>query len=197
MTDLRQIRKELRARRRDLPPHEQRHHSAAVARQLNAWLPFLKARSVAVYYSEDGEVDLSTVVVGARARGKRVYLPVLHPFAGNRLWFSEWRESDRLHLNRFSIPEPSHRVRKPVFGLALDMVLVPLVGFDNSCSRLGMGGGFYDRSFAFRQRNKSWRRPVLVGIAHELQRVAMLENNEWDVPLDAVITERHLYRCIM
>jgi 5-formyltetrahydrofolate cyclo-ligase len=77
--------------------------------------------------------------------------------------------------------------------IRLDLLLVPLVGFDADCNRLGMGGGFYDRTLAYLTRRTHWRRPRLVGIAHECQRVERLETGPWDVPLDAVATERRLY----
>ena len=197
MNESRHIRRELRRRRRELSPHEQRGHSIRVARNLSSWMPFLKARSLAVYFNADGEVNLEPVINTARSSGKVLYLPVLHPFSGNRLWFREWREDELLQPNRFLIPEPGARIGTLRHGLMLDMVLLPLVAFDNQCSRLGMGGGFYDRTFGFRKRNNHWRRPLLVGIAHDMQRLPKVVRNRWDVPLDAVITEQQRYSCSM
>lgn len=189
----RQVRREIRSRRRALSERQQRHHSLSLMRRLFRWRSFLMARTVAVYFSADGELDLSPVVRRAWRTGKSVFLPVLHPFAGNRLWFSEWRAGDVLRPNRFRIPEPVLRVRKPQIAWHLDVVLVPLVAFDGRCARMGMGGGFYDRTFAFRRRNRSWRRPLLVGVAHELQRIDRVALNEWDIRLDAVVTEVSIY----
>ncbi len=195
MNNSQQIRREIRARRRTLSPREQRCHSQSVCQRLLRWMPFLRAESVAIYFSADGEVDLMPVAESAWSMGKVVYLPVLHPFAGNRLWFSRWDAKDTLVRNRFNILEPNPRRYKPRHGLKLDMVLMPLVAFNPSCARLGMGGGFYDRTFAFRVRNKVWRRPLLVGIAHDLQCVSALQSNDWDVPLDAVVTEHQHQVC--
>ena len=78
-------------------------------------------------------------------------------------------------------------------GISLDLVLVPLVGFDDQGTRLGMGGGFYDRSFATRLFRRYWRKPRLIGVAYELQRVAHLDRQPWDVALDGVVTEQRLY----
>jgi 5-formyltetrahydrofolate cyclo-ligase len=166
-----------------------------VAHRFVTWSPYLKARSLAVYFSSDGEVQLNSLVKHAWHVGKSIYLPVLHPFAHNRLWFSEWRRQDVLRPNRFRIPEPIARLRKPVDARRLDMVLVPLVAFDSRCSRIGMGGGFYDRTFGYRLRHRCWHRPLLVGVAHDVQQCETIRVNAWDVRLDAVITERGIYAC--
>ena len=75
----------------------------------------------------------------------------------------------------------------------LDVVIAPLVAFDESLNRLGMGGGYYDRTFAFRKRARVLRRPVLIGVAYSFQRVDRLQPENWDVPLDVVITEKESY----
>ena len=166
-----------------------------VQRRVATWSPFLEARAVAVYFSADGELDLTPVAKHAWGLGKKVYLPVLHPFSHNRLWFSEWRRKDVLLLNRYRIPEPIARFRKPVDPRRLDMVFVPLVAFDTYCARVGMGGGFYDRTFGYRLRHHCWQRPLLVGVAHDVQRCDSIRINAWDIRLDAVVTERAVYFC--
>lgn len=189
------LRRDMRAARRALSPKQQRDHSLALAQRLVRWLPFMKAQRIALYLSNDGEIDLAPVVEHARHTGKQVYLPVLHPFGGNKLWFSEWRQGDNLCLNRFAIAEPVVRLRKPLPATHLDMILMPLVAFDERCMRLGMGGGYYDRSLSFRHRHPSVKRPMLVGVAHELQRVDALPAQSWDVVIDAVVTERSVLNC--
>ena len=72
---------------------------------------------------------------------------------------------------------------------------MPLVGFDEAGYRLGMGGGFYDASLAYLRRRKTWRKPYLVGVGYECQRIARVPRDPWDVPLDAVLTESRVYRC--
>jgi len=197
MQDPKQIRRDIREQRRLLSQRQQRQHSRAAARLVAGWFPYLKARHVAVYFDTDGELGLESLVSSARRCGKSIYLPVLHPFSDGKLWFSEWREFDRLQLNRYGIPEPVPRERKQVLPCMLDMVLVPLVAFDRSCFRLGMGGGYYDRTFAYRKSRLCWRRPMLVGVAHDLQRLERIDVNPWDISLDAVITERQIYQCKM
>lgn len=195
MTLSSRLRGEMRAERRALSPRQQRKHSLAMARRIVRWHPFMKARRIAFYISSDGEMDLAPVIEHSRRAGKRIYLPVLHPFGGNKLWFSEWCHGDNLRLNRFAIPEPVARLRKPLFAIRLDLILMPLVAFDSYCMRVGMGGGYYDRSLSFRNRHPRMKRPLLVGVAHELQHVRRLSARAWDVTTDAVVTEQRILDC--
>ena len=192
----RQVRREVRQMRRGLAKREQARRSRIIQRRLAGWLPYLRAQSVAVFFSADGEPDLAPLIRDAWRSGKAVYLPLLHPFSGSRLWFAPWREKDSLQLNRFLIPEPVPRYRKPVNARHLDMVLIPLVAFDSGCARIGMGGGFYDRTLAYRRHHRCWQRPLLVGVAHEFQRMEEIVINAWDIPLDAVVTEACIHTCV-
>jgi 5-formyltetrahydrofolate cyclo-ligase len=170
-----------------------RAHSRRLARRLGSHPLFLRSRSVAAYWSADGEIDPSPLLKLAHARHKRRFLPVLRPHPRKKLWFIEYREGEPLTRNRFGIPEPALRHRRIALPWALDLILLPLVGFDAQCRRLGMGGGFYDRTLAYLRQRHHWRRPRLVGLAHECQRVERLDSQPWDVPLDMVVTEERIY----
>lgn len=113
-------------------------------------------------------------------------LPVL--CADEQLRFAPWRAGAPLVTGRFGIPEPDVPLSRLMEAAALDLVVVPLVGFDARCHRLGMGGGWYDRSFAFRIKHSA--PPWLVGAAFSTQRIDRLPAQPWDVRLDAVCTER-------
>jgi len=191
--DLKTLRRELRAARRRLSRHDQQRHAAALARVLGRDLRL--ARRVAAYWPADGELDPRPLLALARWPVARTFLPVLRPGRRqHRLWFVRHAPGEVLRANRLGLPEPRRvrQGRRPTW--ALDLILVPLVGFDAQCNRLGMGGGYYDRTLAFLRQRRHWRRPRLIGIAHECQRVAHLTPRPWDVPLDAVATERHLYQ---
>ncbi len=123
---------------------------------------------------------------------KQVYLPVLRPFGDNRLWFAHYAPGTPLVKNRYGIAEPDIDHGKRVEAFALDLVLAPLVGFDLQGNRLGMGGGFYDRSFAHLLRHRHWLKPRLVGLAYDFQQVKHLPAQPWDVPLTAVATEHRI-----
>ncbi|WP_089725899.1 5-formyltetrahydrofolate cyclo-ligase [Candidatus Thiosymbion oneisti] len=193
MTPAGTLRCRLRAARVALGPAEQRCHARALARSLGRQLAFLRTCRVGVYWSSDGEIDPCPLLQQAHTRRKRCFLPVLRPHPHRRLWFLEYRPGDPLANNRFGIPEPRLRNRRVRLPWALDLLLVPLVGFDARCNRLGMGGGYYDRTLAYLRRRRHWRRPRLIGIAHECQRVEALTPNPWDVPLDMIVTEACIY----
>lgn len=189
-TDLRQ---RIRAQRRTLSPSQRLHAAWALADRLAQTTLFRNSERIAVYLSADGEIDPSPLTERAWSMGKSVYLPVLVPFGHNRLWFSPYRWGDPLLSNCYGIAEPQivHRGRLPARDL--DLVLTPLVAFDEDGNRLGMGGGYYDRSFAFLRLRRYWHKPRLVGLAYDFQRVGRLSARAWDVPLTAVATDTRLY----
>jgi len=176
----------MRDQRRRLDPVERARLSARVCHALIATGAFRRARRVAAYLPKGGEVDLSRLVTQAWSRCKRCYLPVVHR---GQLRFLPFEPDTPLRPNRFGIPEPSVPLRRQVAALTIDLVIVPLVAFDGQGNRLGMGGGYYDRTFAFAGRRRRWRRPLLIGAAYGWQRVPLLPSNPWDVPLHGVATE--------
>lgn len=184
------LRHSLRAGRRQIGRSARRLAGAALARKLSTLPAFQRASRVAGYWPADGEIDPLPALARALVAGKACYLPVLCPQRDGHLHFAPWWPGAPLRRNRFGIAEPIAPRRAWLAPHMLDLVLVPLVGFDVAGNRLGMGGGYYDRSFAF-LRPGCWHRPRLVGVAFDRQRVDGLPRRAWDVPLDAVITERH------
>jgi 5-formyltetrahydrofolate cyclo-ligase len=177
------LRRSLRQRRRDLPAAQRIAGADALARQLFA-LPFLPDSGyVAGYWAMDGEIGLH--VFQLRLPQGLVYcLPVLH---GEELRFAPWRAGDALVTNRFGIPEPDVAPSSALESQQMALVVMPLVGFDDHGHRLGMGGGWYDRSFAFRHGVAA--PPWLVGVGFEAQRTPGLDTRPWDVRPDAICTE--------
>ncbi len=147
---------------------------------------------MAAYWPADGEINPLPALMRAFAAGKACYLPVLCPQHHGHLHFAPWWPGAPLRRNRFGIPEPTVARRDWLLPRMLDLALLPLVGFDVAGNRLGMGGGYYDRSFAFLAWRR-WRQPRLIGVGFDLQRVAGLPRRAWDVPLDAVVTQRNRY----
>lgn len=188
-----QLRQQIRARRRALTHIQQQQAAQRLERLLKKHPLFLGRKRIAFYLASDGEISPGPLIRAALKAGKECYLPVLHPVRHNRLWFVRYRPGCRMVRNRFGIEEPHGTLNPRVSAWALDLVLLPLVAFDAAGGRLGMGGGFYDRTFAFKQRPGCVRGPKLVGLAHELQRVERLELASWDIPLAGVVTDRRLY----
>lgn len=191
MTSRRALRAEMRRRRRALSASERARLSQSLARRLGGSLRVSRARTVACYLANDGEMDLGPMIARMRSRGTRVLLPVLH---GDALWFLPFEPDTPLTPNRFGIPEPDVAAGSRCRARDLDLVLMPLVAFDAAGNRLGMGGGYYDRTFAYLRSRTVWKKPLLVGIAYEFQKLPSLAPQPWDVPLHAVATEKHLYR---
>ncbi len=189
-----QIRRLMRTQRLQLAPQTLQHHSRMLSRLAGNYRPFAQAQRIAFYLASRGEIDPSPLMRQAQQSGKQVYLPVLRGRPAQGLWFSRYREGDRLLANRFGIPEPVAHSRRLIMPWSIDLVFVPLVAFDKAGNRLGMGGGYYDRTFAFIRQRQHMHRPKLIGLAHDFQHVDQLEKQAWDIPLDAVITERNVYR---
>jgi len=184
------LRTELRQRRKALSPTQQAAASAWVLRHLAKLPHFMRAQHVALYLANDGEIDPMPIARQLWKMNKHCYLPVLHPTQARQLWFVPFFPDSQLTPNRFGIPEPDHRAGHKMPPHLLDIVLLPLVGFDRKGGRLGMGGGFYDTTFAFHQGKKT--KPWLLGLAHSCQEVDALELAAWDIPLYGVVTDKEL-----
>jgi 5-formyltetrahydrofolate cyclo-ligase len=193
MTDKQALRLHLKRTRAALSPRQRSEAAAAAVLRVLRMPQFRRADRIAAFCGSNGELDPLPLLQHAADLKRQCFLPVLHPFRPGRLWFTRWRPGDRLVRNRFGIPEPLIGPDKLVAARRLDLVIVPLLGFDDECHRLGMGGGFYDRSFAFVRRLKRARRPFLLGFAHDSQKVDHLQVQPWDIRLDAVATDRDLY----
>jgi 5-formyltetrahydrofolate cyclo-ligase len=178
------LRRQLRQRRREIPASERVAAAEKLGEHLLA-LPFAPDSGyVAGYWAMDGEIALHAWQLRLPA-GLVYCLPVLRQ---DRLRFAPWRPGDPLVCNRYGIPEPDLAPDSLLEAEAMSLVVAPLVGFDEHGHRLGMGAGWYDRSFAFRHTRTA--PPWLVGAAFAAQRIDALATEPWDVPLDAVCSER-------
>jgi len=187
------LRAELRARRRALPPHERTSASRQFARILRRSNLLRPGRHIAVYVAHDCEADPSAIVELARRNGCKLYLPAIADYRRRRMEFRSYERATRLRANRYGIAEPATNNSTRSAVRRLDLVLVPLVAVDASGTRMGTGAGFYDRCLQHLRAGRRWRRPKLVGLGYEFQRVDHLAARAWDVPLDALLTEKGLY----
>jgi 5-formyltetrahydrofolate cyclo-ligase len=188
-----QLRRMLRKARRALTPSEQREAARGLYRQLAQHPLFRRAKHISIYLPTDGEIDPRLLLRAAQRRGKATYLPVLSAWPRTKMVFQRIRPGEKLRPNRFRILEPRVNAARQRKVWALDLVLLPLVGFDEFGGRLGMGGGFYDRSLAYLARRKTWRKPTLLGLAHECQKVERLAQASWDVPMQGTVTDKKWY----
>ncbi|MBN2646915.1 MAG: 5-formyltetrahydrofolate cyclo-ligase [Thiotrichales bacterium] len=184
-----ELRNQLRAKRRQLSMASQQHNqNQACTHFLHHLDHHPEVAKIAVFLSQDGELGTEQLIEQLwKHPGISVYLPIL---VGQQMQFSLYHPQTSLKLNRFGIPEPQHsEICAPP---QLDWVLTPLVGFDLAGNRIGMGGGFYDRTFAFKQKRQSEKTPLLIGWAHSCQQLESIEARAWDLPLDLLITEQGL-----
>ena len=183
------MRHHLRKRRRALSSKQRRAASQNVARHLARLPEYRRARVIAVYLAFDGELPLDDVILAANRQGKHLVAPRLSQ--RGRMVFLPLPRGRNWRTNTLGIREPSGR--KPLPARQIDLVLTPLVAFDSRGTRLGLGGGHYDRRFNFLLQH-GWCRPRLVGIGYQFQKVESLDRKPWDVPLQVAITNRATYR---
>lgn len=184
------LRQELRARREALTATERMAAMQGLLVQLERIPEFLTDRRIAGYWAVQGELPLAGLMAGLRARGQAWHLPVLG--ADRRLGFAPWQPGAPIEPNRHGIPEPRCANSDLLAPTQLDLVLLPLLGFDRRGHRLGFGGGWYDRSFDFLRNRPGAGKPLLVGVGYAMQEVDEIAAMPWDVRLDMIATEREL-----
>lgn len=185
------LRQRLKAARAAIRP-DLRHQAARQAlRQALRHGLLLRARRVGFYLPHNSEFDVLPILNQALWMQRVCYLPVV-PARGRLLRFARVHSKNPMTENRYGIAEPWDA--RPLAARQLDLLFVPLVGFDLKGNRLGMGGGYYDATLAYLARRQRWRKPRLVGVGYECQRVEALPSDAWDTPLDAMLTERAYYR---
>ena len=193
MNSPREQRARLRAARRAITGSARRVAEAAIISRILRLAAFRRARMVSCYLPFDGEVDLRPLIYRVRPQGKTYCLPAVSRSHSREMRFLSYRRGEYLVTNRFGIGEPLTLGSAIVPSREIDVALMPVVGFDENGSRIGMGAGYYDRFFG-RKGVCGYRHTCLVGVAFECQRLSLIERREWDVPLDLVVTDRTVYR---
>lgn len=187
-----ELRKQLQTIRKAISETEQQSAAQKLC-DLACQQSFFKAASkIAVYWPHDGEIDTHLLLNSILEQDKHCYLPVLCLKNRQTLAFAEYTRETPLIKNRYGIPEPEIVYATPIEMDSLDLIFVPLLGFDSQGRRLGRGGGFYDATFAELRRLHPKKWPKIVGLAYACQQVATIPIDKWDWHLDAVITEQQL-----
>lgn len=185
-----QLRKTIRAARNALSATEQNQASLCASQKMLNELQTKKAQHVALYLTHDGELATPPLIHALWQLGINTYLPRLHPFNAGQLLFLHYTADTLMQPNQFGILEPKLDVRAIIPVTALDVVITPLVAFDLMGNRMGMGGGYYDRTLA------NWHskgKPLPMGYAHDCQQVPSLPCEHWDVPLPTIITPSRVW----
>lgn len=191
--DRNELRRQMRAQRRALTQSQRAAVGVGIAKVVSRLRLLRPGRRIGAYLAHAGEADLTATLALAQRRRCRIYLPAITHRRNGRMEFVRFDPHSPLRRNLFGIAEPDARRAHRIAALKLDLILVPLVAVDPWGARLGSGAGFYDRRLHRLQADRCWRRPRLIGIAYEFQRVTRLPPQPWDVPLDAVVTDRGCY----
>lgn len=189
-----EMRKRIKNQRQQLTASEQFHAQQRITRHVIASRLLLKSQHIAFYLPVGKEVDVLPLLQLAWRMGKKCYLPTLHRLKQGLLWFVPFYPGDRLVLNRYGILEPAHCHHRLKAIWVLDLVFTPLVAFDSHGHRLGMGAGFYDRTFSFVKQSFIIHKPKLIGLAYEFQKLKFIQSEPWDVSLSGAFTEKTFYK---
>jgi 5-formyltetrahydrofolate cyclo-ligase len=185
------IRRHVRQERNSLSAQEQHQFALIASRHLLAEVQAQNAQHVAIYLTHDGELATQKLIEALWEEGIKTYLPILHPFSKGNLLFLHYHAESKMVFNQYGIAEPALSVQDIIPLYKLDIIVTPLVAFDESGNRMGMGGGYYDRTLCQVVNGK----PLAVGFAHDCQQVSQLPVEYWDVPLPVIITPTRRFIC--
>lgn len=203
-----ELRQQVRAKRKNLSRFEQQHCADNLLTQLRMREDVNHAKNIAIYLANDSELDPMPFINWCWQENKSTYLPVIHPFSAGHLLFLHFDKNSVMQPNQYGILEPKLDVRLIKSINDIDIIFTPLVAFDPSGNRLGMGGGFYDRTLSLWylkyqtqkqqvQQNapsNSRFKPYPIGLAHDVQMIAQVPSQHWDIPLPEIITPTKQYK---
>ena len=181
-------RKTLRSQRRGLTQAAQQRAAEAVAQSAGLLIASRNLRTLGAYWPNDGELSGLPILREALVLGLICTLPIV---SNQSLTFSRIGPTTRFHPNRYKILEPIQDAQSEVPLLQHDALFMPLVGFNQNGARLGMGGGYYDRTLAFMAEGNRLK-PKLIGLAHGCQEVDNISQQSWDIPLHLIATDREI-----
>ena len=185
------MRRELRIKRNKLTSLEQQHSADVLARLVSDEQLLNNVKNIGIYLENDGEIGTSHIINMALESNVSCFLPVVDFTTQNNLCFVSYDKDTPLYKNKFGILETSLNEKNSIDPAKLDVIFLPVVGFDRSGSRLGMGGGYYDRALEFTKLHKL-EKPKLVGLAHSIQEIKSIHRQVWDIPINFIATEKEI-----
>lgn len=190
------IRQKVRKIRQQIQGPEAQQAAENIARNLASQISYTNSNKIASFLSFDGEINTQIVNQMLLKEKSIYYLPKIRPAKSNRLWFMPYKGEEKLENNCFGIPEVDLRVSQCVPVSTLNIILIPLVAFDNQGNRIGMGKGYYDASLSYLLNDDEggfFKRPLFVGVAYEQQKVDEIPSTPDDIKLDMVLTQTRSY----
>lgn len=192
MSERHTLRQQIRTRRKALSHDQQQHAAQALLERIKAHPDVTHARRIGFYLANDGEINPLPTIHWLWTQNKDVYLPVVHPFTAGHLLFLHYTPTSPMVRNKFNIEEPELDMDRVLPHSGLDLMFTPMVAFDQLGNRLGMGGGYYDRTLQGWHAHQLGPKPI--GVAHDCQQVEQIPCEEWDVPLPEILTPSRHWR---
>ena len=184
------IRNTIKDKRSNLSKKDVHSTSKLIVEKIQSFEFSKELTKIGIYYPVKNEVDVHQLCEILWQENRQVFLPIIEK---KKLLFGEYRNTSNLKNNRFKIPEPIVGLESQISAFELDLIFMPLVAFDPMGNRIGMGGGFYDRTLDNKQLDNDLKKPILVGVAYEFQKQNQIQPNPWDIPLDMIFTESKIY----
>ena len=181
------LRQSIRIQRRLISASDRDKFAKRLLPQVQKIANFKNGQKIAIYLPNDGEIDTKYIYNFLKNKDFSIYLPILDD---KSLKFAEVGKN--FIKNQYGIDEPAFT--QVLNAEQMDFIFMPLVGFDTDKNRIGMGGGYYDRTLAFKKEQEANKKPMLIGLAFDCQQADQLESQDWDVPLDAVVTPTTIYQ---
>jgi 5-formyltetrahydrofolate cyclo-ligase len=187
--DRNEIRQLIRNKRQNLDEITQKQQALLLAQKLKSHPKVSKAQSIAIYLTNDGEINTQDFIHDCWNNNIKTYLPVLHPFSKGHLLFLHYHCQSVMKRNKYNILEPHLNVGDVLPIAQIDIIFTPLVAFDPSGARLGMGGGYYDRTLATWYSKKDVNsKPYPIGLAFDCQQIESIPTEHWDIPIPEIVT---------
>jgi 5-formyltetrahydrofolate cyclo-ligase len=171
--------------RRALTRSDRAENSARICRKFLSSPLFFRSNNIACYLPMVDEVDTRLIFDRAWRAKKQIFVPKIEN--NETMRFVKIQRNTRMEQNFFGLWEPDSGLTLPPKNF--DVVVTPVVAFDENCNRIGMGGGYFDRCFAFLNHNRRYRHTKLAGLAFDCQKVEKITPNPWDIRLYRVFTE--------
>lgn len=181
--EIKHIRNQARKARRNLLSDEREAKEKIIYDKIKQHPEIKKAQHVAIFLSFDGEVNTQPIIEYLWQQGKFVYLPIVDPTTPHHLLFLPYTRQTKLIVNKLNILEPEFNIALAYPHQALDVIITPLVAFDEQGYRIGMGGGYYDRLLENYQKYDIYP----IGLAFNCQKVPSVPNQPWDIKLAEII----------
>lgn len=189
MESKKKLRKSLKNLRKKESKCDKKRYEVNIFKKIIKLPCYTRSKFLAIYIANENEISTSKIFTDAILRRKKIFVPKINN--KKEMVFVSINKKTKLTSNLYGIMEPiSGKIIDP---RRLDLVITPLLGFDKTGTRLGMGGGYYDKYFHFLRLRYKWFKPKLLGVGLEKQQIYLAKKDAWDINLFKIVTETNIY----